>query len=86
MVGEPGAIEQLTCGRCGLSYERPDMADCTFIADEICSLCCSLESACHDECKKTRTGRDRNADGGGHRLTAPAVTPPAKLIIGCVHA
>jgi hypothetical protein len=29
------------------------MADCTFIADEICSLCCSLESECHDECKST---------------------------------
>ncbi|MCW2705577.1 MAG: rane protein [Blastococcus sp.] len=54
-VGEPGSAEQLTCGRCGLTYERPDMADCTYIADEICSLCCSLESACHDECKKTGT-------------------------------
>src|SRR4051812_23215957 len=42
---EPGAAEQLTCGRCGMSYERPDMADCTYISDEICSLCCSLESA-----------------------------------------
>jgi purine-cytosine permease-like protein len=52
-VGEPGTAEQLACGRCGLSYERPDMADCTFIADEICSLCCSLESECHDECKST---------------------------------
>jgi purine-cytosine permease-like protein len=49
---EPGAAEQLTCGRCGLAYERPDMADCTYISDEICSLCCSLESDCHDECKK----------------------------------
>lgn len=52
-MGGPGALQQLTCGRCGLAYERPDMADCTFIADEICSLCCSLESDCHDECKST---------------------------------
>jgi hypothetical protein len=30
-----------------------DVADCTYISDEICSLCCSLESACHVECMKT---------------------------------
>jgi purine-cytosine permease-like protein len=51
-VGEAGAAEQLACGRCGITYERPDMADCPFITDEICSLCCSLESDCHDMCKK----------------------------------
>jgi len=49
----PDAVEtdQLTCVVCNLQYERPDIADCPFVAGSICSLCCSLEATCHDECK-----------------------------------
>jgi len=42
----------VACGACGAEYERPDMAGCDFHGGAVCSLCCSLESACHDVCKK----------------------------------
>jgi hypothetical protein len=48
---------ELTCTVCADSFERPDMAACPFHQGAICSLCCSLEAACHDACKKnTGTG------------------------------
>ena len=42
----------MTCVSCGFEYETHDMAACPFHKGSICSLCCSLDSACHDECKK----------------------------------
>jgi purine-cytosine permease-like protein len=42
----------LSCVSCGFEYESEDMAGCPFHKGSICSLCCSLDSACHDECKK----------------------------------
>lgn len=41
-----------TCGRCGKSFEAPDMADCTSHGTEICSPCCTLDKRCEDHCKK----------------------------------
>jgi hypothetical protein len=40
------------CTVCTTSFERPDMASCPFHSGPICSLCCSLDKACHDMCKK----------------------------------
>ena len=42
----------MSCVSCGFEYETHDMAACPFHKGSICSLCCSLDSACHDECKK----------------------------------
>jgi len=42
----------LTCSVCGDDYEAPDMTDCPYHKGDICSLCCTLEKACHDMCKK----------------------------------
>jgi purine-cytosine permease-like protein len=42
----------LTCVSCGDSFERPDMAGCPINGGPICSLCCSLDTACGDACKK----------------------------------
>jgi purine-cytosine permease-like protein len=42
-----------TCVGCGHEFERPDMAHCPFHDGALCSLCCSLDSNCHDSCKKT---------------------------------
>ncbi|MDX6201065.1 MAG: hypothetical protein QOJ83_565 [Frankiales bacterium] len=42
----------LECTVCTTSFERPDMASCPFHSGPICSLCCSLDKACHDMCKK----------------------------------
>ncbi|MDH4989183.1 ATP-binding protein [Aminobacter anthyllidis] len=39
------------CAICGVTYERSDMVHCTFYEQPICSLCCSLDSHCHDVCK-----------------------------------
>lgn len=41
----------LTCVSCGFDFEAPDMASCPFHDGSICSLCCTLESNCHDICK-----------------------------------
>ncbi|OBS08774.1 purine-cytosine permease family protein [Acidihalobacter prosperus] len=41
----------LNCSSCGFEYEKDDMACCPHHEGPICSLCCSLESSCHDMCK-----------------------------------
>jgi hypothetical protein len=40
-----------TCSICETAYERKDMAHCPVYEGAICSLCCSLDSQCHDACK-----------------------------------
>lgn len=45
----------LNCSSCGFEYEKEDMACCPHHQGPICSLCCSLESSCHDMCKKPST-------------------------------
>jgi purine-cytosine permease-like protein len=44
--------ETATCVVCEDDFERPDIVGCPFHAGSVCSLCCSLESTCHDMCKK----------------------------------
>ncbi|MDB5879975.1 MAG: histidine kinase [Variovorax sp.] len=46
----PGQI--VRCTVCDNSFESEDMAHCPAYAAPICSLCCTLESRCHDACKK----------------------------------
>ena len=41
----------LQCGVCGNRFEAPDVAFCPAYAAPICSLCCTLDSRCHDACK-----------------------------------
>ena len=45
----------LTCSICENRYEPQDMAYCPVYADSICSLCCTLDTHCHDRCKKVST-------------------------------
>ena len=42
----------LTCVVCQKDFELPDMAECPFHGQLICSLCCTLDKACHDTCKQ----------------------------------
>jgi purine-cytosine permease-like protein len=58
MFTENGALSdaQLTCASCGNEFERPDMVHCPFHTGTLCSLCCSLDSHCHDTCKKIDLG------------------------------
>lgn len=39
------------CSVCENSFEREDMAFCSAYGAPICSLCCSLEARCRDQCK-----------------------------------
>jgi signal transduction histidine kinase/CheY-like chemotaxis protein len=47
----PPKIEELRCSICENVFERADMAMCPAYSGPICSLCCTLESRCHDACK-----------------------------------
>lgn len=40
------------CAVCGDAYEVPDIADCAKQQGPICSLCCTLDAACHDLCQE----------------------------------
>ncbi|EJY55487.1 integral membrane sensor signal transduction histidine kinase [Alicyclobacillus hesperidum URH17-3-68] len=42
---------EIICASCEFEYEKVDMLYCPFHKAPICSLCCSLESQCHDMCK-----------------------------------
>jgi signal transduction histidine kinase/CheY-like chemotaxis protein len=46
-----GSEQELRCTICENIFERPDMAFCPAYVGVICSLCCTLESRCHDTCK-----------------------------------
>jgi signal transduction histidine kinase/CheY-like chemotaxis protein len=47
----PGSGRPLRCTICENIFEQPDMAFCPAYVGVICSLCCTLESRCHDTCK-----------------------------------
>lgn len=65
----------ILCEICGLQYETPDMVHCTFYDRPICSLCCSLDSHCHDVCKSSgtvlETSRTRYFGRALHSKIAP---------------
>ena len=43
--------ESVKCSVCENPFESEDMAWCPAYGAPICSLCCTLESRCHDRCK-----------------------------------
>jgi signal transduction histidine kinase/CheY-like chemotaxis protein len=47
----PPNMQQLRCTICENVFEPNDMAMCPAYDGPICSLCCTLESRCHDTCK-----------------------------------
>jgi len=48
-IGVPG--QMVKCHVCENTFETEDMASCPAYGAPICSLCCTLESRCHDRCK-----------------------------------
>lgn len=40
-----------TCTICDFRFDSEDMTHCPFHSGSICSLCCTLDSNCHDACK-----------------------------------
>ena len=65
---KPG--EMVRCAVCENQFESEDMAGCPAYAAPICSLCCSLESRCHDRCKTGSRAADQL------RSVVMAVLPP----------
>ena len=49
--GMPPNVKEMRCTICENLFERADMALCPAYSGPICSLCCTLESRCHDVCK-----------------------------------
>lgn len=43
------------CTICQHAFDAEDMTDCPVYESSICSLCCSLESQCGDQCRKHAT-------------------------------
>jgi signal transduction histidine kinase/purine-cytosine permease-like protein/ActR/RegA family two-component response regulator len=52
-IVEQGAYKRLkaTCTVCEREYEGEDMAYCPAYQSSICSLCCTLDARCQDQCK-----------------------------------
>ncbi|MDE1145999.1 MAG: ATP-binding protein [Azospirillaceae bacterium] len=50
-TGLPANAAEVRCVICENVFERQDMAHCPAYAGPICSLCCTLDSRCHDLCK-----------------------------------
>lgn len=44
-----------TCVICNKTFDIQDMCHCPVYKGNICSLCCTLESVCHDSCKPEAT-------------------------------
>ncbi len=54
--------EQLcTCGVCEQQYAQTDFAHCPYHDAPICSLCCTLDSSCKDQCKPRQPSFFRDA-------------------------
>ena len=43
--------KQCLCGVCDQQYSETDFAHCSYYEKPICSLCCTLDSSCKDQCK-----------------------------------
>ena len=54
---KPGEV--VRCAVCENQFESEDMARCPAYGAPICSLCCSLESRCHDRCKTNAGAADQ---------------------------
>jgi signal transduction histidine kinase/CheY-like chemotaxis protein/purine-cytosine permease-like protein len=53
------AGEMVKCSVCENRFESDDMAFCPAYGAPICSLCCTLESRCHDRCKTQSQAADQ---------------------------
>ncbi len=58
---KPGQL--VRCSVCENHFEAEDMATCPAYDAPICSLCCTLESRCHDRCKTRSRAAEQVSDG-----------------------
>lgn len=62
-----GDAKSLRCAICEHAFEPEDTAHCPAYGGTICSLCCSLDSRCHDRCKP-HARISAQADRALHRI------------------
>ncbi len=67
------SLTTITCSICEHPFEPEDMAWCPAYAGPICSLCCSLDSRCHDLCKPKARLNTQVATVAGKLLPARIV-------------
>ena len=65
----------VTCCICRIEYEPADMANCPFYDGPICSLCCTLDSHCHDVCKEPESYAPVTARRSPPSLGQPTFRP-----------
>jgi signal transduction histidine kinase/CheY-like chemotaxis protein/purine-cytosine permease-like protein len=65
---KPG--ETVACSVCDNRFESEDMASCPAYGAPICSLCCTLESRCHDRCKSRSRASEQAIDAVATLLPA----------------
>ncbi|AWV01923.1 hybrid sensor histidine kinase/response regulator [Burkholderia sp. JP2-270] len=73
-----GDATSLRCAICENTFEPDDTAYCPAYGGTICSLCCSLDSRCHDRCKPHARFASQ-ADRALHRVLPGARLGPAAL-------
>ncbi|MGY6768481.1 hybrid sensor histidine kinase/response regulator [Komagataeibacter sp. NFXK3] len=69
----PGQPILRTCVICQNTFEAEDMARCSVYAGFICSLCCTLDSRCHDHCKPSATRMPQQFAHIAHRILPQSV-------------
>lgn len=70
--GPPVGLQE--CCVCEYRFDAEDMTHCPFHAGPICSLCCTLDSACRDDCKPEARLDYQLAAFIRHRFPAPVAT------------
>jgi signal transduction histidine kinase/CheY-like chemotaxis protein/purine-cytosine permease-like protein len=60
LLWQPGEV--VACSICENRFEAEDMASCPAYGAAICSLCCTLESRCHDRCKTRSSAAQQMQD------------------------
>lgn len=77
-----GQQASVRCSICEQEYESEDMAHCPFYKGPICSLCCSLDTHCHDVCKAPEELLSLYSLRGTTQLARPIFEPSFKRRIG----
>lgn len=72
-----GASEPVTCCICERRYDPRDTASCPFYEGPICSLCCTLDTHCHDICKASEDQLLRFRSRGAPSLEQPTFSAHA---------
>ena len=49
---DAAAIGESRCCICSYGFDQEDLLHCPFYSGPVCSLCCSLDAACHDACRR----------------------------------